>query len=326
MHKYLRPNIILGATGQVGEQLEKHMRSFDHMFSYNDIHWPKLDLLYPYGLENTFLKIKPQIIFICAAQTNVDAIELDRKKYCSGLQSVNIEGVANVINACRKLDFKPIIVFYSTDYVFDGFETSLHDGVMQLTSGPGPYDEDSEPNPLSEYGRQKLYGEELLKQYNRSLIIRTTWVYGQETQGKNFAMRLIKNLSQGNSASIPDDEFSTPTYSVDLARYSFELANQFMSAGAFCEIFNIAGTKTVSKYQWALDLAETFGLDKTLIHPVKSASLNRAAERPLLSGLNIRRLKDYMIDLKFEHITSYEDNLKAFKAEYESVLVKEILE
>src|SRR5262249_62177593 len=68
-------------------------------------------------------------------------------------------------------------VFFSTEYVFDG--------------RAGPYAEDDPVAPLSVYGRSKLDGERAGMAANvRSLVVRTTEVYGEEPQRKNSIYQL----------------------------------------------------------------------------------------------------------------------------------------
>ena len=97
------------------------------------------------------------------------------------------------------------VVFFSTDYVFDGCA--------------GPYDEDAKTSPINVYGQSKLDAEKsVISEDETALVIRSTVVYGPEELGKNFVYQLASKLRTGEKFACLDDQFSTPTYSRDLAK------------------------------------------------------------------------------------------------------------
>ena len=51
-------------------------------------------------------------------------------------------------------------------------------------------------------------------------------------------------------------------------------------------IFNVVGSDYVSRLEWSLLVADIFGLDKKLIHPIKSKSLNLIAKTPNINASN----------------------------------------
>lgn len=98
---------------------------------------------------------------------------------------------------------------YSTDFVFDGKKKS-------------PYIEEDIPNPLSVYGRTKYEGEqEVLKANSNSFVIRTSWVFG--IANNNFNKQVIAWSQSKNELFIVDDQISSPTYSRDLAYFTWKL-------------------------------------------------------------------------------------------------------
>ena len=118
-------------------------------------------------------------ILCVAGWTHVDGCEGDPER---SLQ-VNATGPAALAAYAweRRLPF----VYYSTDYVFNGFAAS-----------PGPYGEDAPTDPLSVYGRDKLAGEEQMLGYHpEALVLRTSGVYGADEQGKNFLYQVLKRLT-----------------------------------------------------------------------------------------------------------------------------------
>lgn len=285
-------HLIIGASGQIGEQLsQKLLRSREEvigtyfstsLFGTNNsqgftsqIPAGKnfiLDIRKANDVKRLIDDVKPQFVYLPAAATNVD--------YCQQnpqiSQEVNVGGVKNVVDALKTFSQPPLLVFFSTDYLFDGIS--------------GPYLETDLPNPICEYGRQKLMAEHYIGTHSeRFLIIRTNWVFGNETQGKNFVQRLVQNLRDGNTAQIPADEFGTPTSAQDLVSLTLHLAPEVLYRSC---LVNIAGSDFVSKYEFARQAAIIFELDPALISPIESFQLSRPAPRPLRGGLVVDKISD----------------------------------
>ena len=69
----------------------------------------------------------------------------------------------------------------------------------------GPYAEDAPTHPLSVYGQAKRDAELALADAlgDRQLTVRTSWVFGPERQGKNFAYQLLRSLARGKPTGLP---------------------------------------------------------------------------------------------------------------------------
>jgi len=182
-------------------------------------------------------------------------------------------------------------VYFSSDYVFDGTA--------------GPYSEDDPPSPTSAYGRTKLAGEEVVREIAADhLIVRTTGVYGWEQQGKNFVMRLIRELGDGRTLKVPTDQIGSPTYASNLVQAVRELL-QHRKVGTY----NIAGCQLVDRYHFALAVARVFGLRADLLTPVSTAELGQDAPRPLQAGLKVDKAKREITT----PLLGYEAGLEAMK-------------
>jgi dTDP-4-dehydrorhamnose reductase len=221
-----------------------------------------LDVTEPSAVASLLRTLRPELIFLPAANPNVDLCETDPE----GTRRVNVEPVRTVAELAAELGSS--VVFYSSDYVFDGYA--------------GPYVESDTPNPISQYGQQKLNAENLLRGIlpNKHLTLRVTVVYGWERQGKNFVARLVRTLRQGNALRVPADQIGSPTLVDDIAEASWTLAVQ----GA-CGTLHLAGPDLVDRFTFAQQAAQVFGLDAELIQPVSTAELGQAAPRPLRAGM-----------------------------------------
>lgn len=293
--------LIIGANGLVGQKLTdifSNDRRFDLLISarqseaYNkaaSFGYVQLDATNLSNVKELVWNFSPEIIINAAAYTDVDGCE--REKELSW--KANVTAVENLITASRLVGAR--VVHISTDYVFDG--------------KAGPYDETATPNPLSYYGKEKLASENAVRASGENwAIVRTMVVYGVAPKvKKNFAIWLAQELKKGNKVNIVCDQFGNTTLADDLARGIYELVRQNKRG-----LYHMAGSDILSRYEFARKLADEFGFDKSLIHPIKTAELNQLAVRPLQSGLITLKAQ---AELGITFLSS-EESLKKFKEQF----------
>lgn len=266
----MKPSLVIGAAGQVGEHLVRTLQGRGREVVQADLlpltpEMIKLDMRQESEVKQVISSIQPGVIYLVAALTNVDYCE----QHPEEAYRVNVSGVKSIAEAANRLGAR--LVFFSSDYVFDGTA--------------GPYAEDAQPNPICEYGRQKLLAEELIMSTCRDhLIIRTTVVYGWEGQGKNFVVRLLRSLETSQTVRVPDDQVGSPTYAPNLADASVELTES-----DFRGIFHVVGPERVSRYEFAREVARVFGYSADLVQPITTKELKQAAPRPLNAGMTVAR-------------------------------------
>jgi dTDP-4-dehydrorhamnose reductase len=222
----------------------------------------------------------PDVIINCAAYTEVDKCESERELSWR----INVDGIKNLIIAARRINSK--MVHYSTDYVFDGKN--------------GPYTEESIPNPISFYGRGKLASENALITSDMNfVIIRTLVLYGIGNNVKpNFVLWLIDKLRNNEPVNIVTDQISNVTMIDDLAFGTLKLIEKNLIG-----IYNIAGSDILSRFDFAMKVCDVFKLNKQLVNPIITASLNQPAPRPLKSGLTTYKMES---ELGFRPMDSLE--------------------
>jgi len=263
-------SLIIGASGLVGGYLYKRFSALEEAvgtaFPEKQRDFLFLDIRDASALRKLFLEYKPQIVLCPAAISNVEFCQ----EHPDESRSVNIEGLSNVIKESKRSNSR--LVFFSSEYVFDGRN--------------GPYLEDELPNPINEYGKEKLEIENLIqRELSNYIIVRTTVIYGWEKEGKNFIMHMLKNLRQAIPMKVPVDQFSSPTYAGDLA----DAVGELVSAG-HKGIFNIVGSQVINRFEFAKIACDVFGLNPGLLIPVKTSQLNQKAARPLNAGLKIEKV------------------------------------
>lgn len=264
--------LIIGASGLVGGHLyrEGGRRGHEITGTYYKHAAEKLyffDATDKQLVKEEIRKFNPEVIIYPAAKPYVDYCELNPEE----TYAVNVEAVRNVV--CEAVARKILFVYFSSDYVFDGC--------------CGPYTEEDKINPISVYGRQKAECEKMIQEAcSKYIIIRTTGVYGWESEQKNFVASLIRRTRNGEAVIVPADQFGSPTYAPDLARAVFDLIEN-KALG----IYNVSGPEVMNRYDFARLIASVFDLDQKLIKPVNTLDLKQSAPRPLKAGLSIAKLE-----------------------------------
>ena len=262
--------LVIGASGQLGSALYEVFRSkgYEVVGTYNtgsasDV---RLDATDYVKLEDLIIKARPDVVFNCAAMTDVDSCEADRAR----CYAVNAEAVRHVARASSVA--KAYLVHVSTDYVFDGEK--------------GMYREEDPPGPVNYYGLAKLVGEAYALSYDYSLVARTSGVYSGYKS--NFPRFVIERLAAGQQVSAVADSYYSPIHARQLALALAELAEQRRTG-----ILHVAGER-VSRYELALTIADAAGLPRELVRPVRLSEMSWRARRPRDSSLDVGRARSYL--------------------------------
>jgi dTDP-4-dehydrorhamnose reductase len=234
--------LITGAGGQLGTALAEVFPQAD-AFSRSDwdVTRPRPDLVTDRVLH-------------AAAWTDVDGAEVDPDRAVR----VNVEGTRNVVALGAP------VVYFSTDYVFDGAK-------------PAPYVEADDPNPLSVYGRTKLEGE---REIRMGWIVRSSWLFGWTS--KNFVRTMLELGSKQDEVGVVDDQRGSPTFVGHLAAATDEILE--LSYGTY----HVAAAGECTWAEFAEAIFEEAGLN-CRVRRITTAELGRPAPRPANSVLHSER-------------------------------------
>jgi dTDP-4-dehydrorhamnose reductase len=271
--------VVTGSSGLLGRRLMGVLRD-DHEVVGIDRYVPEgqkdmiVDITQKERTMESIVRSVPDVVVHTAAQTDVDRCETERDH----ARRINVEGTANIADACSKVGAKLILV--STDYVFDGKK--------------GNYVETDEPNPISYYGLTKLEAERIVASTaSNSLIIRTSVLYGWHPTKLNFATWILKGLRERQTIKVVNDHINSPTFADNLAE-AIQKAIEPNTEG----ILHIAGNERISRFDFARRIAKRFDLDESLLLPVQMKDLNWIARRPRDSSLNVGKAeKELSIEL-----------------------------
>jgi len=180
----------------------------------------------------------------------VDGAEADP----TGAEVVNVLGTRNVAALGTP------VVFFSSDYVFDG---AKHE----------PYVESDEPRPLSVYGRTKLAAEQEVRE---GWIVRSSWLFGWT--GRNFVRTMLQLGRERDEVAVVADQLGCPTFVGHLAEATREVLE--LPQG----IWHLAAAGECSWAEFARAIFEDAGLD-CAVREISTEELGRPAPRPAYSVL-----------------------------------------
>ncbi|MBC7498185.1 dTDP-4-dehydrorhamnose reductase [Candidatus Gracilibacteria bacterium] len=214
----------------------------------------------------------PDILLNCAAYTAVDDAEDIGMRTCF---DVNILGVRNLAKATSVFGVEFITI--STDYVFDG----------KKENGYLPTDE---CNPIGVYGMSKYLGERLALDENpRTIIVRTSWLYGGEVGVfKNFVNTMLRLSETRSELKVVADQHGIPTSCVDLS-FAISLVigrlDDLLDEGH--NIFHFSSVCEEGSITWADFAREIFTLlgRNTKVIDCNSSEYPTKAKRPSYSIL-----------------------------------------
>ena len=267
--------LITGGNGQLGTALAKKSPKGTKIFCFNKKEFNLLDLNL---CKNKILEIKPNWIINAAAYTKVDNAEKEKEKVFS-INANAVELLAKTVSS-----YGGRLLQISTDFVFDGKKLA-------------PYQPQDKLNPLNVYGASKKKGEELALKYDRNIVLRTSWVYGDS--GENFFLKILEhNKKQTNILKVVNDQFGCPTNVINLAEICWKL---IQSSDKLSEnrIFHWCDGGITSWYGFAKsigEIANEIGLiEKAIsIQPISSSLYPSLAKRPSYSVLDTEITKSYL--------------------------------
>lgn len=273
--------LIIGANGQLGSEIQKILSlGYSELgglpLYYKDcmvlsVDVDELDITDSNAVDQFFLKHKIDLVFNCAAITNVDGCETNENL----AYNVNALGAKNLAIACER--YASRLIHLSTDYVFSG-------------ESKAPYVETDIPSPKTAYGRTKLAGEIFVTEHcHNSLICRTAWLYGYE--GNNFVKTMLRLGKEKDVIKVVNDQVGNPTSAVDVA-YQLLLLASSKEIGIFHCTCN---GEAVSWYTFTKNIMVTAGIDISII-PCTTEEFPRPAKRPAYSALTNKRLRETIGD------------------------------
>jgi len=228
-----------------------------------------LDITDEKQVIDCFHDVKPSIVINCAANTNIDFLEINT----TTAYSINGEGARNIAVTCKKSDIR--LVHISTDGIFDGIN--------------GNYTEEDKPNPINVYAKSKVIGEEnIMKNCLNHVIVRTNF-YGNHPKGKSLFNNILSKLKNKEPFTGFNDVIFSP---LEVSNLSDIISDVVFSN--YRGILNLSSNETISKYQFCCKMADVFGFDSNLIKKGSVDDVGFIAKRPKNTSLNNTKSKQFI--------------------------------
>ncbi|MBN2157856.1 MAG: dTDP-4-dehydrorhamnose reductase [Spirochaetes bacterium] len=278
---------LIGNKGMLGADVEEEIQRRALRYVATDI---DVDITDEERVRDFLREKDPDWIINCAAYTAVDKAE-DEPERAFAINSTGIANIARCVGSGKSR-----IIHVSTDYVFDGLTTA-------------EYSEDEPTSPLGVYGRSKLEGERLLKEYAAAhFIIRTAWLYGRH--GRNFVYTMIKLFGEKDEVRVVADQWGSPTWSADLARMIVQIIS---SDSRSYGVYHYTNEGRASWHEFAREIyaiSKKEGLvDRAVdITAIRTEEYPTRAARPKNSYLSKNKIKR-IFNIK---IPSWKESLDSF--------------
>ena len=252
--------LITGANGMLGQDLCPILEDCDFVDDVIETDINNLDITNESEVNEVLSKHNPDYIIHCAAYTNVDKAETDLEN----AEKINVKGTENIAKYTNKIN--STLIYISTDYVFDGTKKEK-------------YLPTDTPNPLNNYGKTKLMGEQAVQQHcKKYYITRTSWLYGHH--GKNFIETMLKYGKEGKDLKVVNDQFGCPTWTVELSKGICKIIEENPEYG----IFHVCGSGETSWYEFAKEIFKQAKINANL-SPCTTEEYQIPAKRPKYSAM-----------------------------------------
>ncbi|ELY63465.1 dTDP-4-dehydrorhamnose reductase [Natrinema versiforme] len=294
--------LVVGSGGLLGSALVARCleRSIDVVGTYHstapafDIPLEQHDIRETDAFRTILDDHQPDTVVNCAAMTDVDGCESDRE----AAFAVNGTAPGEIASCCAVRDVP--FVHVSTDYVFDG-------------NASEPYDETASTDPIQVYGESKLAGEEAVQGVDGDILVaRLSFVYGVRGDTNNligFPAWVRNTLADGDDVPLFVDQHLTPTRAGQAADTILELHE----AGAE-GLYHVACRSCVTPYEFGHEIARLQDADDTLIDESQQADVQRDAERPSYTCLDVTAVEEEL----GRRQPTLEDDLRAIEEQFES--------
>ncbi|MFD2206866.1 SDR family oxidoreductase [Kiloniella antarctica] len=272
--------LISGASGLLGHALCRHLRDNgsrviglknSHAIDLKGIETIEVDLVQSLeNLEAIICNVSPDVVVHAAGLTSVDGCE-SHENIASILHA---DVSASMARAALKCSAK--MVYISTDHLWRGQDAFVT--------------EQQKPEPVNAYARTKLAGElQTLAVNPNNLVVRTNFFGKGLAWRQSFSDWVLTALSSGQEITAFTDAYFTPISLYYLSSYL-----EKMVEGDACDVYNVAGSERVSKFDFAVRIAKVSSLDESLIKAGQLSDANLKALRPLDMSLSVEKVEQFL--------------------------------
>lgn len=262
--------LLLSKNGRVGWELQRALGPLGDVRALDCNNGG--DLTDPACIQQQILENRPNVVVNAAAYTAVDMTESEQEL----VSLVNHKAVEAMADSC-----KPILVPYSTDYVFSG-------------EGNQPWSENDSEQPANEYGQSKLKGKQAIAVCGcMYLIFRTSWV--DAAKGNSFVKTMLKLAASRTDLNVINGQFDPPTSAELISDVSTQAIPSTLSNSEKSGLYYLvaSGETTLCEYAKYVFDAKQYGceLRVEIVNGITASQYPAPAKRPFNSRLNCSKLE-----------------------------------
>jgi len=280
--------LIFGGSGLIGSRVIELLSNKYQIFAPSHL---GVNVSDKKQIEQIINKSKPNYIIYAAGLTSVDEAE----KFPKFAYSLNVQAPGFIAESAASIGIP--MLYFSTDAVFDGSKSSK------------PYTEKDKPHPVSEYGKSKLLGEQIVMNASKkNCIVRVITVYSHKfTKRKRFIQIALETLKKGEKFYGVIDQVTNPIYIDDIV-WAVDLLIESKSSG----IYHLGTIDYVTNYEFVKKLAKAFNLSQKLIAEISLDEFYRGkpAQRTKFCWLDTSKFRKKFGD---NILHSVDESLKLFK-------------
>ena len=265
--------LITGGNGFLAKRLKESLEKKYKIYSFSR---EDLDVTNEAKVLGIFRDIKPNYVIHTAAIADTGKCENNKEMSFN----INVNGTINIAKAAKSENAK--VIFLSSEQVYNGNEEE------------GPYSEEIIPKPNTEYGRQKIKGEEEVFKYNKdSIVLRLTWLFGMPERNKkvnsNILVNTLNALTRREKIRICSNEFRGMTYVYDIVD-NFEKIMQLKGG-----IYNCGSENNMSSYETSCYICKSLNVSYDH-NDIILEDTEKYKEKPRDLRISNKKLKDQGID------------------------------
>jgi len=240
--------LIIGASGFIGRYLFDHLSELPGVRVSGTAHslpvpgLKKVDIRSYSSMAALLADVHPTVVIFLAGTKDVDRCEREPALAIE----LNVAAIRYYIDACTLSGLRPVTLYVSTDYVFDGRH--------------GSYSRDAQVGPSTVYGLSKLLAERLLQASDLpGQILRVSAVMGRRG---GFFRWLESEMEKGNTVTMFENTYFSPTSIGRLCSHvrNFVMCSKALSTCSNMTLAHLSDGCRMSRYEFGMRLAELKGV------------------------------------------------------------------
>ena len=271
---------VTGASGMLGSSILRKLSDLHKVYATSrtqgirgkNIDWDCFDLMDLDLLSKWLDNTKPDVVIHCAAFVNIDFCE-ENFDLAYRLHVDTTRVISDYLDRN-----KGRLIYISTDSVYDGKKI-------------GSYVESDPVNPLNNYSKTKLLGEESVGLIDNGLILRTNIIGEKHGEKNSFAEWIFDTLARNEQLNLFGDVIFSPMHVLDLAKVIDKIIREPIFG-----LYHCASANHISKFDFGIEMAKEFNFS---CQNIKKVSIDE-------SGLKTARPKNMSLDVsKITHALNY---------------------